>query len=239
MRIISKFKDYYDHANPFFDTDKSRTWERKTQVHDLKPFPYPKSHASVPELIGFCGVIFPFKNLFGDLTIKHPYSESIIRKLKKEFLIYWPKYNQDQYNYSNEDIDFMSIKKYKNIDMFIKKEKKRLITKDRWSKYRYGRAGDKYGFHYMSFADSDFDWIFKEYKTPVFYIINKKIYTDICLSDFSFQSNKDASQTYQQIEMFMINEIWNVEKETPKDDITARDSKGFDKYSFKKQKEHK
>lgn len=92
--------------------------------------------------------------------------------------------------------------------------------------------------------------IFIKYDTPTFLLFPlhyqnsmvdsanpiRNLVTNPCLKDFNFQSQVDAVQVYQQISMFLTNDL--VKEKQPKipvgTDVELAESKGFDKWSFRK-----
>ena len=87
--------------------------------------------------------------------------------------------------------------------------------------------------------------LFIEYQTPIFHI--GKPYIDQgtiltlnpCLKDYAFYKVMDTTQAFQEIEMFLGNALVSDTKVIVPvgDDNVIRDSKGFDKWTFRREPE--
>jgi hypothetical protein len=234
MRILSNFKDYYDHSSVLYDTDKRITYNRKIKVLESKLY------LNNIEIIGFCDKIYLIHNKFGELfnyvdnefhVNKYNLDLTTIKKLKKEFIIYESNVNFKKVLTNEKLLKLEEINKYKQLSSFIRKEKNRMIS-----------TSNSFMFRYM---DTDYNKeisitkeYFKKYKTPVFYLTSNKLFIDIPLVELMFNNIIDARTAYQEIDMFLSNNIYGVEKESKQTDNNKIISKGFNKYSFRKQKDN-
>jgi hypothetical protein len=216
MKIYSKFIDYYDHVTGYYSNDS--TWIRKIKMYNIK------------------------KNKFNT-----PYSNEI----EKIFQNMWYNLPSLKSNNNNNLIIigfcgkiYLAISKYDNsgflIGYYINK-----ISKDL----------------FRNFINHDyFEWkqryennlnlinIFIEINSPIFiikneflgYTLSKRCYSGYnliinpCLRDFKLQCSFDPFTAHQEIEMFLNNQlVINQDSNIDMTDDLIRDSKGFDKYSFK------
>ena len=81
--------------------------------------------------------------------------------------------------------------------------------------------------------------VWEKYKSPIIVWRDNTTTVDSRLDIYNFQVVKDPFTTFQDIYTYLASKA-SPEKEIPKlDDITMRDIKGFDKYSFRKDKRKK
>ena len=87
--------------------------------------------------------------------------------------------------------------------------------------------------------------IFLENRVPYFILFNKDSKThcklNFCLKDYKFYKLFECTQTYQEIRMFIENNLASdTEVNVPTgDDVVLAESKGYDKFSFRKDKKEK
>lgn len=219
MRIISKFKDYYDSCQDHLDT---YVWERETefipfkrqhgsQAIEAKLFEYINRWAgadTTKQIVGFCGKLYPRLVLNDPKTFnKKIYFESLEQVKQNEHLYF-------SNHWSNSITKFLNLEE---IEPFVKS-------------------------------------FFYTYKCPIFVfgIPSQEILVDRYrdaeiglilnpnLKEFEWQKKFDSWQTYQEIEMFLKNNL--VEDATDKIKIEDKykiEAHGYDKWSFRKMPEKK
>lgn len=237
MRIISKFKDYYDFASAYgFDPD--RTYARKTQeVTPEKEFKHfgSRYYDGRYQAIGFCGDIYPFVNLFCINLLTCRYNT----ELRKEIVIH----GEDcvYYCLSNSKDVIPLEQSQEELLKFIRKNKE--CTKEK-KKGKYARYSNYKNYWRPSSSYDDIKnssilkEIFLKYKVPIFYIYdNKNIVLNPPLNKLLFQNVMEPHKAFQEIEMFMSNKLYNIEVDKiDRTDLQIRDQKGFNKKSFRKEK---
>ena len=83
-----------------------------------------------------------------------------------------------------------------------------------------------------------FKGITLKYKSPIVLIKNDELIVNPCLKEYKFFKYMDAYTIYQELEMFVGNDLvrdTKVEVPVGSDKVLAA-SKGYDKYSFRKDK---
>lgn len=81
--------------------------------------------------------------------------------------------------------------------------------------------------------------VFEQYKVPIFAKYGDRIVLNERLNQFEFYRVKPVNQAFQEV-MMWINNLAAPEKPIPHiDDITMAQAKGFDKFSFRKEKKNK
>lgn len=225
MIIKSKFKDYYDSALSY-GIDTERLWIRDRQEISI-PSINKKLYASgvgrwrwkTLSAVGFCGKIYPFLlNSSQNCTTECNYSidkNDIIydeSEIRKNIL------SDDTYDY------------YKKLN--------KPVRWDIWDEQNFKKFWNQ-------FSDPEIDSIFSKYKTPVFsiqyYDKNWHVILNDCLKHLAFFKVMNPIETFSEIEMYIGN-ILVGEKEvkipTGNDQVIAA-SKGFDKWSFRKESTEK
>lgn len=245
MRIISKFKDYYDslqtHEGELYlrETtllkDEDRNFVLPVQPHVLVKHFYEHRKFVKEYIVGFCG------KLYNGVLLYDPYEDaqdlrefSFRRNGKRQF----PK--NTKFCWKIEDVD-------------------KVFEKSKYKDYYYN--GIPKGHYWKSpfngsYTRSNMVKYFEVLETkinmdlgvPVFVVerpseitvnfvtkrVSQNIFLNDCLKDIEFFKVMPVNQAFQEIEMF-INNIAKPEKPIPiPDDDTMRDIKGFDKYSFRK-----
>ena len=230
MKINSKFYDYYDYLNCFFD---NKIFYRKNEkinspynfsvkrldFHSGKTvFFKPLISVQQGELF-FCGEYYPVIEVFYLKTNKPKYFYSYDKYLE---------YIENIYNENKNLIDYFTNK---NIEEFFldKVNKKELIF------YRNQFGFDKCIFGFLSCNEQE--QVKKDFNVAYFYLNDKNIELYPVLNSFEFYNIFSPEQAYQKIEYYLFNILDNQEK----NELTGNDneiafSKGFtDKYSFRKE----
>lgn len=242
MKIVSKYRDYYDSLSN--NSDKSNIFVRTEKVAGL-PLKYNGKkgrdgyswevsiggdidlrsrlycYTLNRGLIGFCGEIYPF------FVVKKalPNTCSSIKTV---------------YCY-----DFESLDKAINLDsvrvdyLFNRTEKAHLKN---WLQNGICEAGTYFSrsgpplVKHKFFLDA-----FLKYRIPYFVYINGEIAANPILKDFQFYKKFDIVSTFSKIEQFMANDLAPQDKMKawPISDKLKAESHGFDKHSFRKEKSSK
>lgn len=226
MRIISDFRDYYDCVQSL-DNERDIVYLRKpiTELGKNYPFPLLKSctYASYvevkPYIIGFCNKIYPVIALTS--TKVYPYAEHFchnIDDVDKFINKYCSKKSIDAYRLSRN-------KKYASLYVYIR---------------RY--ALEEF-FDTCTNESGNYTNIFLCKNSPIFvaslndHVGNYTLAWNVCLKHYSFFRVVGPQVAYQEILMFL-NNIAKPLKPIPKvSDSDLIVAKGFDKYSFRKEKQ--
>jgi hypothetical protein len=236
MRIISKFRDYYDSVSSFgIDLECVYAREPKTIEFKkiagnttLKKYPhfshnirsyYNHSLGSVsqvtPMVLGFCGQLIPLikvsynKEKMQSTEDIYFYDLDSYMTFMKEYNAKFSSYSLSMYNYRNEvSFDVMSERSVKE---------------------------------FFSYNFPELQDCFAEYHCPIFLYKNKDagyiqtLETNVELKTLQFGKVKDPATCFQEIFMYLSGVLGNKEKEIVR--ISDKDmlkQKGFDNYSFKK-----
>lgn len=234
MKIISNFHDYYDVMRTH-DTDKLHIYTRKTEVVELK---YPKQFRyDRPKTLPCDASLFAYEQ--GQLHTNIPifrYEMFIIGfcgKFYFGFKYYYNSVNHSQIKYVNEK-QMISI--YEKISGGKK-------AKGYWHKNYVDEIKTMYSTDNTRLLVP----LFQEYKTPVFVLqyhkdkkyngYNHELVINPCLKDYEFYQVFVPYNAYQEIQMYVGNYlVEDPNKAWPISDKLKAQSKGFDKYSFRKDK---
>lgn len=236
MRIISKFKDYYD-IGASVGIDPAVVYNRMQSVikadkkfTDALPFPPYDNYCYFPDIrmsagvLGFCGKLYPVTTVYSNPT-------TIVIPAQKYNVFSDPK---NALNYMLETIR-ATVPKYtigaasrRIIDKFYSADKRLSYCSAVHANYdnllSFGKSLSGCG----SMA------IHHEYKTPIFLILYDRKPTHIVinpqLKGFGFASIVDPFTAFQEVSMFVGGVLSNVEQ-APQitDDVVLLESKGFDK----------
>lgn len=231
MRIVSNYHDYYDCVQSI-DQDRTLIFSRvkKSVFYERKkefPFNYPiignyrtKSLTLMDYSVGFCGKIYP------------------IVKLQKPGLETFSQECLEKWCFNIDDVDKFVSENFRrtHIDLYNEKEP---------NSSKYEKQGWAWGHRRKFFLDffnkidsKKAEEIFDKEKCPIFVVdyAEKSITFNDCLNDFEFYRLFDPYQAFQEISMYLSN-IAIPQKPIPEisDEILAQ-AKGFDKFSFRKDK---
>jgi hypothetical protein len=211
MRIISKYKDYYDGVQRT-DTDGYPVYKRDivhdvngriqtyTQIPQRPPYGKQRYTGLSQFIIGFCGKVYQGFKVHSSCDAIKP----------------------DLFFYDiDELIDFL-----KPLGYFDK-------TKGRFGYQYYSEK--KIRKNYENFNYSYYEKIFLEYRVPIFAFNGEGFFLNFPLDDVKFGKVKDPYTAYQEIDMFLGNQL--AESNDPDmpvggDKIIA-ESKGYNKQSFR------
>lgn len=233
MRIFSTFHDYYDSASSH-GVDTSIIFNRKEEVIHLtrtelnkndylrgiasikiphKAYIEARSTNQLHGVIGFCGKCYPFIQVY------------------------------DKYCYTSNDIN-NSIPEKDSLNVYHTKQVRDFFNSTKNIAYEYS---DTFRKHYWDncvnyFNHLTFDDTFRHLKTPTFAMIlswnNVKIIINPRLKDYDFQKVKDSYTAFQDISMYLSNQMVDtteIQQNIP--DTILAEKKGFDKWSFRKMPE--
>jgi hypothetical protein len=223
MKLISDFKDYYDGCLALDVDDQELLFKRKSD-----------NIVTLNET---------FSELFGTRRrqveiedILYNISENIIGvcgKIYKEVQL-----TQCEYTLGWSKTPLKSISLYPTV---IEKDLETLynVYENSYNNLYFSSNKKKYISEYLDDNLERYQYIFNEYKVPVFCIKPNKNTCDLLLApklqDLGFPRVLDSFQAFQEIRMFMEN----MKKEEPDvniptgDDIVLAHSKGFDGFSFR------
>lgn len=244
MKIISKFKDYYD---PLQTHDPSTgVYERKTEEvlvdwvgYGDARYAKEKEYSVKSGLLGFCGKLYPFVKYTktGNPT-EFIYSFDLFKVLRDYLLTI--EYSRSTWYGWYGWYGLITVGKWTKIDnakLWFEQDWQTLIDNKRNSRYEpnTGKRAD-----YI-----DPSKIFLDYKVPCF-VLEKTEESHKCgkfalilnprLADYNFYRVVDTYSAYQEIEMFLNNQIVRRDDPyiEPVPDTIKAESHGFDKWSFRK-----
>lgn len=212
MRILSKFRDYYDTAMGY-GIDKERVYARTQEVHyvdNVRTLLLIHNGCYITlYVIGFCGKLFGVAEHNGE------------------------------YFYNFNDLEKQTLaKKYKDAYNTRSVFLRRFLDCNLMSALRECTWTENI---------PDYHTYFQKYNVPIFSIkvastitseLTPLIVLNPKLSAFKFYQIKDAFTAYQEIDMYLHNELANPDNPhiDPVSDVIKAESHGFNKYSFRKDK---
>ncbi len=225
MRLISEFHDYYDGAMKYFAEDKHHTYIRKGELIGKIDAParlcydfsavwrWPTELYKRVRIVGFCGKIYPL--LINTYRVPgEMYKEAV------------------EYCYTPEDA--------------IKCENDEIARSGVKSAYSTANT-DWHGIWDILTTRKEYLDVFLAHNVPCFCVDVNGVYerhfatdwvlrTNPALKDYKFQVIFDAYIAAQELEMYLGNELAQDTKvKVPVgSDVVIAESKGFDKYSFRK-----
>ena len=249
MRVISKFRDYYDGAQSY-GHDSSLCYVRKAIEVNTEHSILEKLVSALSNCIGLPTVV---KRREGDSD----YLEycSTYRHTPVPFVIgfcgefyFGAEAEIQERDYSRRNVIF-----YSTDDIYRHVESVSGRARDEYLAYinagRLGslsRKGSRSRIEVMNrYFNTNIprnDDIFFELQSPVFvlrmasrYGEETKIIKNPCLRDYDFSRIMDPYATFQEIDMYLGGVLGNTENNMVEiSDTRMRDKKGFDEYSFKK-----
>jgi hypothetical protein len=221
MRIISDFHDYYDCIQKYGQDDL--IFERKSQTfneQELKlPYvPYTPSNFN-DYIIGFCGKLYPFLHYYRN-----------------------GEWDSENYCYKNISYNFYD---FESADAFIqkqlsKKELKTYLDNKVWGNWRARQKEIKEFFN--SFNNIKCDDYFFNYGSPILFFAKSgrewNVIANPQLKDYGFQKVFDTYKCFQELSMFISNTAKPIKPIPTIPDEIMCEIKGFDKFSFRKEKKN-
>ena len=252
MKIYSKFKDYYDHITGFYSNDI--IWERTTRQELFKKSKkdsyLTKYSNKVENLLSNawndCPKLVKFVD-YGTYKQKQNTNDFVFLiglcgKLYPAFIFY--EYIKSKLLYYNTGLTLKGA--YIDLEKFLtlRKEAKKAdlynnISYDAITKNSYINWMGQYHQH------PDLMQVFIELNTPIFiikplncslgaYYDNINLLVSPCMDAFKLQASFDPYTVYQEIEMFLSNQlVITANADIKRTDELIRDSKGMDKWSFR------
>ena len=223
MRIQSNFRDYYDGVQ-IFGFERSLLYlRRREEILDRSSSSGPKAMWGMCELpsncsyhtIHFCGTCFSLLRITNQVRLGGPSPYALCETHSHHFYSY------------EAFVKHLEKVKYKNIKTVLKQKK----YYEKWFTPVSTSINDSWNCPIVLFV-----------KTKETYEDGWPRYSGIWeknpkLSDWQFGKIKHAQQAYQEIYQWLANRA-SPEKPIPKiDDVTMAEAKGFDKYSFRKDKQ--
>jgi hypothetical protein len=226
MRIISKFRDYYDSALGY-GIDHTLVYLRKEKELELDKLKY-KDYPNISNhrwedsygltIIGFCGKIIP-----------------IIKAVKviKAKSIYELDKTEDIFFYGDNALE--ELFKYQQKDDYVQPAQRKWQT----NHSDWGMDGERKQF--AKIQSLGLEELFIEHNVPIFKIEYgeyngiKKLTLNPCLKDYKFFKLFDSYQAFQEISMFLGGVLPRKEPDTVEVSEACKvHSKGFDSWTFRK-----
>jgi len=219
--------------------DPSLVYERKTKEIVLKDKKMLELIYSIPRvchyptrkfpietnrvIVGFCGKLIPFFHFLGNRNFNDP--DDAKRRLFDNLNDYISYLISNKYNSYKEKV----LK-----ELFEKNDMISLnLTKKSWDACQ------------KRFDKENVEDFFIEINAPIFLILERGfsdhvIIKNPCLKDIGFESFKPPFEAFQEISMFLGNVLTSDKMPEVKiTDNILRDEKGFDDWSFRKQKDER
>lgn len=231
MRIISSFHDYYDCLQGL-DEDRKTLYIREEKEVEYQNEIFPRLYEAFIKnkkqieveqyTIGFCNKVYP-------LIITKPY---VVGSCEEQYV----------YDFESMDKFIQSQLKKRELEIYLQNKKLR--------QYRPWMGGNFKTYHtshqnsveqffkdYASLCDKCED-MFKE--CPIFVIHHERggrnLHYNCSLKTFKFFKKFNTQQAYQELSMWFSNKAVPMKPIPVLDDVTMAESKGFDKFSFRKDK---
>lgn len=219
MRIISKFKDFYDFATPYRDSDvRSFYWERHTrqELVPLKSLPKDFSIDSRTPYHGQDYVGLPVFRTNNASRRTEGYEEEFV-VIADEVISVW--------RYRDASLSPLS---FSTSPSFAHKK---------WHSWRYDEDQTTYP-KVISNTFAKFKEFQETYKTPILHVAMISDYLQVTvnpnLMDYGVQHKLNAQQTHQEIEMWFANQKFDREEPIPQTDKQKILTHGLDpKTSFR------
>jgi hypothetical protein len=258
MKIISKFKDYYDGlASHDASTGVYERTQSKIPVdwigYASSTIGQKRSYELSTGLVGFCGKLYPFIRYENEVEnpkyhcLGNPMVSSTIKTV--EYL-----YSFEEFEVVREDVKDVKSKRWRWNGMndlmrgWDKNEDNaKLWFEQDWATLLAKRE-NRWGGNGKTPVYAKPRELFVEHKVPYFFLGHLGIkgasgqgygvILNPCLTDYQFYRMFDAYTAYQEIEMFMNNEIVRPDDPfiEPISDEAKAQAHGFDKFSFRKDK---
>jgi hypothetical protein len=219
MRIVSKFKDYYD-GGAMYGVDQTHVFLRKTEtIECIELSQYPRYN-----VLGFCGELYLF-------------TTALIELPNITF-----NFNPDKHIIWNEEIvthQFEAKQSPRSMNYAVRKC---LAPLGQQYIYRYSAKERRKRLEY-TLDNREIQGLFLKYKTPLFLLHrvgnNWAIELNPILRNLAFYKLQSVTQAYQRIEQYITNElVQETQGKVPvgNDEVIGR-SKGFNEFSFRNTKE--
>ena len=241
MRITTHFHDYYD-CMMAYGVDHTLIYVRKPEIIEKtcvkltdKGFRGSggwhgrrRQITVVEHVIGFCGKVYPFLHVTSDKD-----------------------YDAEAFCYNVEEVDAFVESNFKKKEIACYYNTEKVYRKTEWAENQRRQVFEEY-FKEMDGKEDSKKQYFLDHNVPIFIssryngrqVSQSNIVHNGCLKEFEFYRIMEPFVAYQELQMFMtgILGLTNNHKakyqgqliEPEVDDITKRDSKGFNNWSFRK-----
>lgn len=239
MRIVSKFKDYYDNAQDYTDQDESLVYPRNTVVVErgLRDRTWPSPINEVEGFIRYSASLDNrYQAKFDLLIVKEGfcvifcgkmYPMVVVEVHEKRPLLYSPVVSHRECFYSMDALDkFMAKQSDKNQECY--KVTRPYLEKKYFIKLESKKIEDWCVRHKIPIALLSDPWSVTLSSTC---LLHPK------LSDYNFQRVFSAPQAFQEISMFLGNIAAPDNVPVTVSDKDRIQQHGFDKWSFRKMPE--
>lgn len=243
MRIISKFKDYYDSCM-YYGMDKDLVYARHVETKngsikelletsELRSYESNKTNIYYAfGNIGFCGKFYPYIKFERGLP-----TDRITQIKPPNEVVFCYNFEQVE-EYMNSfpyTGNFMGYYRTKLTD-----KQKRHYPVSSHLPYQYWNDADTLENYFNKYTKQNLEPFF-EHKTPIIIAVNRErgnqdtsLKTNISLKEYQFYRMFDAFKAFQEISMFLGGVMPRTGKETViLSDVMKRDKHGFDNMSFK------
>ncbi len=248
MKIISNFKDYYDCIQGmgqdqtllYVRNKKEIKYKEQPSLPNVSCYYRDKKFYNRSHTVGFCGKLYPILQIKFFENTKNIALEPPAVKIG--LTTCFNAEDVDNFmkdNLKNKDLELYFDKQYINTGWWRYDDKLKQIT--------FKRIFEEFNKHKDNYKE-----LFEQYHCPIFikttannltnnrtkneYDAKHKFIINGNLREVEFYKIFDPYQAFQEISMFLGN-MASPEKEIPKlDDVTMAEIKGFDKYSFRKDK---
>lgn len=216
MKVIRSYTDYYDGVLGNFSQEQVPFYNRKKiKVDDIE---YNRIRGNLPNIQGVS--VIPYKTektkyLYSWNSHQIDLETSVIGFCGKLYVVFYKSALFDEITHAYPDVKLLSdsFTIVKHLwDMHVE------TIVNRWTNEK-------------TLLD-----IFVKFKVPSFLYTNKSLILNPCLNDFNMQKIIHPYTAVQELEMFLNNTlcVTNTPTMPVGDDITLAQSKGFDKWSFRK-----
>lgn len=226
MKIVSKKRDYYDAGQIYHSIEPLYIREEKEiklegrYLWDLYESleSYDKSVTFSDGIIGFCGKLYPY--------------------------ICTGDYNDRTYLYSIEQVDHFLEKNHpKLVEEFTTKRSSYHYTKISW-KTRILRDVIVAYFTWFTKPENKQKQLYSYFDSCPIFSVEKNGMADVIVTQncllrpFQFYKVFGVAQAFQELEMWMSNIAKPIKPIPHIDDVTMAEAKGYDKFSFRKEKKN-
>lgn len=233
MRIISKFKDYYDSAHGWYSPEP-------VYVRDNVEIFYPELDKEVEEKVRRVEVIHSVmpRSDFGNRCVVAFCGKAYPCYCHSDSLTFYSTEKME--NYFKKDLDSSDYMKRNHAEKIINMLHGKARAGYWW---RYSNLNHRTWKRFLSEGSLDVPVdAFIAVKSPVFLVktVGSSTYLEVnpMLNKLSFASQVDPYTAFQEISMYIGNElVMQMDPNLDRTDDMIRDSKGFNEWSFRRHKD--
>jgi hypothetical protein len=242
MKIISKFKDYYDSVSRY-GVDETQHYLRITNEisfdNDLHDYFYQKNYRIKNNLPYFQKIDFGIKNQYS----KNPIIEKHAIKFDFYIIGFCGKIYPCIKTYSYDDKSIEFVYSYDDLIKFVTNCKNTVLresflNENHKIKYYYNKPNPTKYKNFFGFSNEKLNNLFIKENIPVFIVdlSEEKIYSNPCLKDFGFFKAKEPFTTYQDIFNYISGVLPDSQREIIEvsNDVKIHKA-GFNEWSFRKE----